>query len=119
MLGLGWLFGVGHFAIANDWIQQPFDFQDAMPHWLGYVAVLLVSVYLAIYPMLAAGLAWRLASPAAKGDPAPAADAAFVLIAGAAWIVTEYLRGDDVHRLSVGPAVGGAGPRRSSRNRPG
>ena len=74
------------FRVANAWIQQPFEFQDAMPHWLGYVAVLLVSLYLAIYPMLAAGLAWRLASPAAKGDPAPAADAAFVLVAGAGWI---------------------------------
>ncbi|MEO5938951.1 MAG: apolipoprotein N-acyltransferase [Sphingomonas sp.] len=93
VLGIGWLFGVGHFCVANAWIQQPFEFQDAMPHWLGYLAVLVVSFYLAIYPMLAAGLAWRLASPAAKGDPAPAADAAFVLIAGAGWMVTEYLRG--------------------------
>jgi apolipoprotein N-acyltransferase len=93
VLGTGWLFGVGHFAVANAWIQQPFEYQDAMPHWLGYVAVLLGSSYLAIYPMLAAGLAWRLTSPAARGDPAPGADAAFVLVAGAAWIVTEYLRG--------------------------
>jgi apolipoprotein N-acyltransferase len=93
VLGIGWLFGVGHFCVANAWIQQPFEFQDAMPHWLGYLAVLVVSLYLAIYPMLAVGLAWRLASPAAKGDPAPGADGAFVLIAGAAWMVTEYLRG--------------------------
>lgn len=93
VLIIGWLFGVGHFCVANAWIQQPFEFQDAMPHWLGYIAVLLLSLYLAIYPMLAAGLAWRLASPAARGDPAPGADAAFVLIAGAGWMVTEYLRG--------------------------
>jgi apolipoprotein N-acyltransferase len=53
----------------------------------------LVAAYCAIYPMLAAGLAWRLAGPAAKGDPAPRPDAAFVLVAGAAWIATEYLRG--------------------------
>lgn len=92
-LGIGWLFGVGHFCIANAWIQQPFEFQDAMPQWLGYVAVLALSLYLALYPMLAAGLAWRFASPAAKGDPAPTADAAFVLIAGAAWTVSEFLRG--------------------------
>lgn len=93
VLGIGWLFGVGHFCVANAWIQQPFEFQDAMPHWLGYFAVLLLAMYLAIYPMLAAALAWRLASPAAKGDPAPVSDAAFVLTAGAAWIATEYLRG--------------------------
>lgn len=93
VLGIGWWFGVGHFCVANAWIQQPFEFQDAMPHWLGYLAVLVLSFYLAIYPMLTAGLAWRLASPAAKGDPAPSADAAFVLMAGAGWMVTEYLRG--------------------------
>ncbi|MBS0479267.1 MAG: apolipoprotein N-acyltransferase [Proteobacteria bacterium] len=93
VLGVGWLFGVGHFCVADAWIQQPFEYQDAMPHWLGYLAVLVLSLYLAIYPMLAAGLAWRLASPAAKGDPTPTADAAFVLIAGAGWMVTEYLRG--------------------------
>lgn len=92
-LGIGWWFGVGHFCIANAWIQQPFEFQDAMPQWLGYGAVVALSLYLALYPMLAAGLAWRLASPAAKGDPAPGTDAAFVLVAGAAWMVAEYLRG--------------------------
>lgn len=93
ILGIGWLFGLGHFAIANLWIQQPFEFQDAMPPWLGYLAVVLVAAYLALFPMLAAGLAWRLASPAARGDPAPRVDTAFVLVAGAAWIATEYLRG--------------------------
>jgi len=93
VLGIGWLFGVGHFCVVNAWMQQPFAYQDAMPHWLGYGAVLLAAFYLALYPMLAAGLAWRFASPAAKGDPAPAADAAFVLVAGAGWMVTEYLRG--------------------------
>ncbi|THD37840.1 MAG: apolipoprotein N-acyltransferase [Sphingomonas sp.] len=93
VLGIGWLFGVGHFCVANAWIQQPFEYQDAMPHWLGYGAVLALSLYLAIYPMLAAGLAWRLASPAAKGDSAPTADAAFVLVAGAGWTIAEYLRG--------------------------
>jgi len=93
VLGIGWWFGVGHFGVANAWIQQPFEFQDAMPHWLGYLAVLALAFYLALFPMLTAGLAWRVASPAAKGDPAPSADAAFVLIAGAGWMVTEYLRG--------------------------
>ncbi len=92
-LARGWWFGLGHFAIANLWIQQPFEFQDKMPPALGYIAVVLVAAYCAIYPMLAAGLAWRLASPAARDDPAPRPDAAFVLVAGTAWIATEYLRG--------------------------
>lgn len=92
-LSRGWWFGLGHMVVANLWIQQPFEFQDKMPPQLGYFAVVALSAYLAIYPMLAAGLAWRLASPAAKGDPAPRPDTAFVLVAGAAWITTEYLRG--------------------------
>lgn len=89
----GWLFGLGHFSVANLWIADPFQFQDAMPRWLGYVAVLLVAAYLALYPMLAAGVTWRLASPMAQGDPAPAPSGSFVLVAGTAWIATEYLRG--------------------------
>jgi apolipoprotein N-acyltransferase len=93
VLAIGWLFGLGHFTVANLWIQQPFEFQDKMPASLGYAAVILVAAYLAIFPMLAAGLAWRLASPAAKGDPAPRIDLSFVLVAGAGWIATEYLRG--------------------------
>jgi apolipoprotein N-acyltransferase len=91
-LTIGWLFGVGHFAVANWWIQQPFAYQDAMPAWLGYVGVALIAMYLAVYPMLAAGLAWRF-SATARGDLAARPDAAFVAVAGAAWIVTEYLRG--------------------------
>ena len=92
-LGIGWLFGLGHMTVANLWIQQPFEFQDKMPPQLGYIAVVLLAAYLAIFPMLTAGFAWRLASPTAKGDPAPRMDLAFVLVAGAGWIATEYLRG--------------------------
>ena len=44
--------------------------------------------------MLAAGLAWRLASPAAKGDPAPTRRRRRSCWSRApAWMVTEYLRG--------------------------
>ena len=92
-LGTGWLFGLGHFTVANLWIQQPFEFQDKMPASLGYAAVILVAAYLAIFPMLAAALSWRLASPTAKGDPAPHIDLPFVMVAAAGWIATEYLRG--------------------------
>ena len=89
----GWLFGLGQFAVGNNWLQHPFAFQDAMPQWLGYVGVALASCYLAIYPMLAAGLAWRLASPRSAGDTQGAPGASYVLVFGAAWIVTEWLRG--------------------------
>src|SRR3954453_20073545 len=58
-LARGWWFGVGQFVLGLNWIATAFTFQAAMPAWLGWVAVVLLSLYLAIYPMLAAGLAWR------------------------------------------------------------
>lgn len=79
----GWLFGVGHFTVGLNWIAHAFTFQDAMPHWYGYGAVVLLSLYLAVYPAMAAGLAWRWGRDHA---------AAYVLTFAAAWIVTEWLR---------------------------
>ena len=80
----GWVFGVGHFTINNNWFQHAFDFQDAMPPVLGYFAAVGLALYLAIYPALAALVAWRFRSQRP--------DAAFALVAGAAWIATEWLR---------------------------
>ncbi|MGW8135007.1 apolipoprotein N-acyltransferase [Sphingomonas zeae] len=80
----GWAFGVGHFTVNNNWFQHAFDFQDKMPPVLGYFAAVGLALYLAIFPMAAAGVAWRL-----RGRRP---DAAYVLIFGAAWIATEYLR---------------------------
>jgi apolipoprotein N-acyltransferase len=80
----GYAFGVGHFTVNNNWFQHAFDFQDAMPPVLGYFAAVGLALYLAVYPMMAAGIAWRFRS--AKPD------AAFVLVFAAAWIATEYLR---------------------------
>ena len=79
----GWLFGLGQFAIGLNWIATAFTYQAAMPAWLGWVAVLLLSLYLAIYPALAAGLAWRF------GRQKPLA---LVLALAGAWAVTEWLR---------------------------
>jgi apolipoprotein N-acyltransferase len=81
-----WLFGVGHFTVGNNWIQHAFDYQDKMPPVLGYFAVVALALYLALYPMLAGGLAWRF------GRTGERPGAAFVLMAAAAWIVTEWLR---------------------------
>jgi len=89
----GWVFGVGHFTLGNNWIQHAFDYQDKMPPVLGYFAVLLLALYLAVYPAFAMGLAWRFARlvPSRAGSKEP--DFAFVLAAAASWILTEYLRG--------------------------
>ncbi|MDQ4088544.1 MAG: apolipoprotein N-acyltransferase [Pseudomonadota bacterium] len=83
-LARGWWFGVGHFLLGLNWIATAFTFQAAMPAWLGWVAVVLLSLYLAVYPAAAAGLAWRY------GRARPLV---FGLVFAAAWIVTEWLRG--------------------------
>jgi len=58
--GWGWCFGVGHFTFGNNWIATAFTFQDSMPHWLGIIAVFVLALYLAVFPMLAGMLAWSL-----------------------------------------------------------
>ena len=80
---LGWLFAVGQFAVGLNWIATAFTFQAVMPAWLGWIAVVALSLYLAIYPMLAAGLAWRFG----KDKPI-----ALVLALAGSWAITEWLR---------------------------
>lgn len=82
-LARGWWFGLGQFVLGLNWIATAFTFQAAMPAWLGWVAVVLLSLYLAVYPAVAAGLAWRW------GRRHPVV---FVLLFAAAWILTEWLR---------------------------
>ena len=80
---IGWLFGVAQFVIGLNWIATAFTYQAAMPAWLGWVAVVLLSLYLAVYPMLAAGLAWRFGRQNRL---------ALVLALAGAWAITEWLR---------------------------
>jgi len=82
-LARGWWFGVGHFALGLNWIATAFTYQAAMPAWLGWIAVVLLSLYLAIYPAAAAGLAWK----DGRHDPLR-----LILAFASAWIVTEWLR---------------------------
>lgn len=79
---IGWCFGVGHFTIGNTWIAAAFTYQANMPAWLGWVAVVLLSLYLAVYPALAALAGWL-----ARRD-----DLALVLAFAGGWIVSEWLR---------------------------
>ncbi|MBX9884051.1 MAG: apolipoprotein N-acyltransferase [Novosphingobium sp.] len=79
----GWLFGLGYFTLGNNWIATAFTYQAAMPAWLGWIAVVLLAVYLALFPALAAFMAvwlarhWRAALlPALAGS----------------WTITELLR---------------------------
>jgi len=81
----GWLFGWAHLTLANNWIATAFTHQAKMPEVLGWAAVPLLCVYLAIYPMLAALAAHLLARGRSLS--------VFGLVLAGAWIVTEWLRG--------------------------
>ncbi len=82
---LGWLFGWTHFTFGNNWIATAFTYQSEMPAVLGWVAVPLLAVYLAVWPALAA-LASRALVRSGPGW-------AFALVFSGAWIVTEWMRG--------------------------
>jgi len=90
----GWLFGVGHFTLGLNWIAHAFTFQDAMPHWFGYGAVGLLSLYLAVYPGMATLGAWWLPQKLASrsGEGSAPSTLAFLLLFAACWLATEYLR---------------------------
>ena len=72
--GVGWAFGVGHFAIGLNWIATAFTYQAAMPAWLGWIAVGLLALYLAVYPALAAWGAWQFIPPRNREVAARSAD---------------------------------------------
>jgi len=80
---IGYAFGLGQFTIGLNWIAHAFTFQDSMPHWLGYPAVFLLSLYLALYPAMAAVIGWTLGRGRAQ---------LFALFLACAWLLTEYLR---------------------------
>ena len=80
---LGWLFGVGVFSVGNGWIATAFTYQAQMPAWLGWIAVVLLALYLALFPALAAWGAWLLKCRLR---------AAVVPGFAACWIVTEWMR---------------------------
>ncbi len=81
-LARGYMFGVGHFITGLNWIAGAFAYQDTMPVWLGWVAVITLAFYIAVYPALAAGIAWFGRSNTKS----------FILMFGGAWIITEWLR---------------------------
>jgi apolipoprotein N-acyltransferase len=81
----GWLFGWAHLTLANNWIATAFTHQAKMPEVLGWAAVPLLCVYLAVYPMLAALAAHLLARGRSLHN--------FGLVLAGTWIVTEWLRG--------------------------
>jgi apolipoprotein N-acyltransferase len=97
----GWAFGLGQFVIGLNWIVTAFTFQSNMPPSLGWVAVVLLSLYLAVYPALAAGLAWRFGYKER---------AALVAVFGGAWAVTEWLRATMFTGFPWNPAAAAVAP---------
>lgn len=83
----GWLFGVGQFTVSLGWIATAFTYQAAMPAFMGWVTVVLLSMFLGLYPGIAAALARAWSGGRLSR----------VLVFAAAWMLTEWLRG---HLLS-------------------
>ena len=80
---LGWLFGTAHFFTGLGWIATAFTFQAKMPPILGWLTVLLLSMFLALYIAIAAGL-----TRAFTHRPLPR-----ILAFAAFWMLVEWLRG--------------------------
>ncbi len=81
---IGWLFGIAHFTLANNWIATAFTYQAQMPVVVGWFAVPLLSFYLGLYPAMACVIGHRLG----RG-------ASFLMGGGGfagCWIVSEWLR---------------------------
>jgi apolipoprotein N-acyltransferase len=98
---IGWAFGVGQFVVGLNWIATAFTYQSAMPPWLGWVAVVLLSLYLAIYPAIATGLAWRFGRDNRV---------VLVMVLGGAWAITEWLRGTMFTGFPWNPAAAAIAP---------
>ena len=81
---IGYLFGWSHLTLANNWIATAFTFQAEMPPALGFLAVPLLCLYLAIYPALAAVAVHSIARGAGP--------LAYGAVFAAMWIITEWLR---------------------------
>ena len=80
----GYWFGVGQFSLGLNWIAGSFAYQSAMPSWLGWIAVIALSLYLAVFP--------ALAMAASRAGAARCGHVGFALIAAATWIVAEWAR---------------------------
>jgi len=84
--GAGWLFAVGHFLVGLTWIATAFTYQANMPASFGVGAVVLLSLYLALFPAISGAVAWRVYRGRAQSI-------GFVLLFAALWIATEWFRG--------------------------
>ncbi|WP_439534890.1 apolipoprotein N-acyltransferase [Polymorphobacter sp.] len=80
---VGWAWGFGMFVTSLGWIATAFTFQSNMPAAMGWVAVVGLSAFLALYPALAG---WLARMVRAGGVPR-------LLVLTGAFMVTEWVRG--------------------------
>ena len=78
-----WWWGLGNFIVGQYWIAEAFNYQANMPAWLGWLAVLVLSMIMALYPGVSAAVAVRFRKSAL----------ARVLAFSGAWMLAEWLRG--------------------------
>jgi apolipoprotein N-acyltransferase len=81
----GWWFGWAHLTLANNWIATAFTHQAKMPEVLGWAAVPLLCIYLALYPAAAALAAHLIARRAPMW--------AFGFVLAGTWVLAEWARG--------------------------
>lgn len=79
----GFCFGLGHFSFGLTWIATAFTYQSAMPPALGWVAVIGLSAFLALFPASAAYAARKLESRLIP----------LILLFSGLFMLTEILRG--------------------------
>ena len=79
----GFAFGIGHFIVGLNWIATAFTYQARMPASYGWIAVVLLSLYMALFPGFASALAWRVSHRH---------EIAFAFLFAAAWLASEWLR---------------------------
>ncbi|MEO0418301.1 MAG: apolipoprotein N-acyltransferase [Pseudomonadota bacterium] len=85
----GWVFGWAHLTLANNWIATAFTHQAKMPEFLGWIAVPLLCVYLAIYPALASLCVHLLFKKSNQTSPQALS---FGLVFAGSWILFEWVR---------------------------
>ncbi len=84
---VGYAFGLGWFLSGVWWLYISMHVYGDMPAWMAALAVLLFAGYLALHPALAVW-AWQWLTRRGRWSGTASA-----LIFGAAWAVTEWLRG--------------------------
>ncbi|MBV7255982.1 apolipoprotein N-acyltransferase [Pacificimonas sp. WHA3] len=80
---IGWWWGLGNFLVGQFWIAEAFNFQAKMPAALGWLAVIMLSAIMGLYPGVSAAVASRF-----KRGPI-----ARTLAFAGMWMLAEWLRG--------------------------